>query len=145
MPEKLRRLHIYVFQAKSISIDSLSLLPSCYMECLYIYIQRLTTGLESVSFLLSVPKSRLYSHKTALISHARLANAQNVMKAGLQQIMNWELQIHKLDLEKAGQVHIANSCWVIENARNSRENINFCFIDYAVLWLCESQQIVGNS
>ena len=31
---------------------------------------------------------------------------------------------------------IASICWIIERARNSKENIYFCFIDYAKVFHC---------
>ena len=40
------------------------------------------------------------------------------------------LQIFKLDLEKATRDQIANICWIIEKAREFQKNIYFCFFDY---------------
>ena len=37
----------------------------------------------------------------------------------------------KLILEKAEEPEITNICWIIEKAREFRQNICFCFIDYA--------------
>ena len=43
----------------------------------------------------------------------------------------------KLDLEKRGtRDQIANSCWIIEKAREFQKNIYFCFIDYAKAFDC---------
>ena len=40
---------------------------------------------------------------------------------------------------------IANICWIIEKVREFQKNIYLCFIDYASLGLCGSQQTVENS
>ena len=42
-------------------------------------------------------------------------------------------QMYKLDLEKATEPErdqIANSCWIMEKAREFQKNVYFCFIDY---------------
>ena len=39
-------------------------------------------------------------------------------------------------LEKAEEPQIANTHWIMENARESQENIYFCFIDYAKAFDC---------
>ena len=53
-----------------------------------------------------------------------------ILQARLQQYVNRELQMFKLDLEKAEESdQIANICWIIEKAREFQKN--FCFIDYA--------------
>ena len=53
-----------------------------------------------------------------------------ILQARLQQYVNRELQMFKLDLEKAEESDwIANICWIIEKAREFQKN--FCFIDYA--------------
>ena len=40
--------------------------------------------------------------------------------------------MYNLDLEKAEESRdqIANTCWIIEKAREFQKNIYFCFIDY---------------
>ena len=72
----------------------------------------------------------------------------NVLRARLQQYVNHELLVFKLDLEKAEEpdrVQIANIRWIIEKAREFQKNIYFCFIDHAEsFWLCRSQQNVEN-
>ena len=47
------------------------------------------------------------------------------------------LQIFKLDLEKATRDQIANICWIIEIAKDFQKNIYFWFIDYAKAFGCE--------
>ena len=46
------------------------------------------------------------------------------------------LQMFKLDLEKAKEQQIANISWIIEKARKFQKNIYFCFIDYAKAFDC---------
>ena len=58
-----------------------------------------------------------------------------ILQARLQQYVNRELQMFKLDLEKAEESDwIANICWIIEKAREFQKN--FCFIDYAKAFDC---------
>ena len=57
-----------------------------------------------------------------------------ILQARLQQHMNRELQMCKLDLEKKGRGtrdQIANIRWIIEKAREFKKNIYFCFINFA--------------
>ena len=56
-----------------------------------------------------------------------------ILQARLQQYMNWELQVYKLNLEKAEESdQIASICWIIEKAREFQKNIYY--------WLCGWQQ-----
>ena len=52
----------------------------------------------------------------------------------LQQYVNWELRIYKLDLENAGfwktRDQIANICCITEKSREFQKNIYFCFTDF---------------
>ena len=69
----------------------------------------------------------------ALVSHTSKVML-NVLRARLQQYVNHELLVFKLDLEKAEEpdrVQIANIRWIIEKAREFQKNIYFCFIDHA--------------
>ena len=53
-------------------------------------------------------------------------------------------EMFKLDLEKTGtRDQIANICWMIE--KSSRENIYFCFIDYANPFDCVDHNKLENS
>ena len=57
-----------------------------------------------------------------------------ILQARLQQPVNRELQMCKLDLEKKGRGtrdQIANIHWIIEKAREFKKNIYFCFINFA--------------
>ena len=40
---------------------------------------------------------------------------------------------------------IANICWIMEKARESQENIYFCFIDYAKAFNCVDHKKLENS
>ena len=51
--------------------------------------------------------------QSALILHADKVML-NILQARLQQYMNWELQMYKLDLEKAEETdQTANILWII--------------------------------
>ena len=51
--------------------------------------------------------------RSALILHADKVML-NILQARLQQYMNWELQMYKLDLEKAEETdQTANILWII--------------------------------
>ena len=69
------------------------------------------TGLEKFSF----PSSNY--HTISLISHT-IKVMLKILQARLQQYINQELQIFKLDLEKAEEPdQIANILWIIEQAK----------------------------
>ena len=61
-----------------------------------------------------------------------------ILQARLQQYVNQELPDVQAGFRKSrgtrGQ--IANSCWIIEKAREFQKNIYFCFIDYAKAFDC---------
>ena len=50
----------------------------------------------------------------------------------LQQYKNWEFPDIKAGFRKGEGTRdqIANSCWIIEKAKEFQRNIYFCFIDY---------------
>ena len=56
-----------------------------------------------------------------------------ILEARLQRYMNRELPNVQAGFRKGRETRdqIANNCWIIEKAREFRENIYFCFIDYA--------------
>ena len=56
-----------------------------------------------------------------------------ILKAMLQQYVNWEFPGIQAIFRKVRGTRdqIANICWNIEKAKESQENIYFCFIDYA--------------
>ena len=79
------------------------------------------TGLEKVGFH-TITKGNAKEHSnyrtTALISHASKVMLK-ILQARLQQYVNRELQMDKLDLEKAGgnRDQIAKIHWIIQKAR----------------------------
>ena len=91
------------------------------------------TGLEKVSFH-SNPKERqcqrMFKYCTiALISHASKVMLK-ILQGRLQQYINLNLQIFKLDLGRGNRNQIANLHWIIKNLREFQKNSYFCFIDY---------------
>ena len=82
----------------------------------------------------------------ALISHASKVMLK-ILQARLQQYMNCELPEVQAGFRKGRGTRdqIAHIYWIIEKAREFQKNIYFCFIDYAKVWLCGSQQTVENS
>ena len=61
-----------------------------------------------------------------------------ILQARLQQYMNRELQMFKLDLKKAEEPEIKSPTSVgsSKKAREFQKNIYFCFIDYAKAFDC---------
>jgi len=97
------------------------------------------TGLERSIFIL-IPKrgnaKECSNYRTiALISHASKIMLK-ILQARLQQYMNHELPDVQAGFRKARGTRdqIANTCWIIEKAREFQRN--FCFIDYAKAFNC---------
>ena len=61
-----------------------------------------------------------------------------ILQARLQQYMNHELLDVQVGFRKGRGIRdqIDNILWVIEKARESQNNIYFCFIDYAKAFDC---------
>ena len=61
-----------------------------------------------------------------------------ILQARLQQYVNCELPDVQAGFIKGRGTRdqIANSCWIIEKAREFQKNIYFCFIDYAKAFDC---------
>ena len=61
-----------------------------------------------------------------------------ILQARLQQYMNWELLDVQAGFRKGRGTRdqIANSCWIIEKAREFQKNIYFSFIDYGKAFGC---------
>ena len=61
-----------------------------------------------------------------------------ILQARLQQYVNCELpEVHAGFRKGRGtRDQIANICWIIKKARESQENIYFCFIDYTKAFNC---------
>ena len=97
----------------------------------------MATGLEKVSFHFN-PKERQCQrmfkllHKIAIISHAR-NEMLKILQVRLQQYVNWELPDVQAGFRKGRGTRdwIANTCWIIETAREFQKIIYFCFTDYA--------------
>ena len=73
----------------------------------------------------------------ALISHTSKVILK-ILQARLQQYVNQNFQMFKLDLRKGRgpRDQIANIRWIIKNVRESQKNIDFCFIDYLKAFDC---------
>ena len=71
-------------------------------------------------------------HKIAIISHAR-NEMLKILQVRLQQYVNWELPDVQAGFRKGRGTRdwIANTCWIIETAREFQKIIYFCFTDYA--------------
>ena len=103
-------------------------------------------GLEKVNFH-SNPKERQCSNyrTIALISHTSKAMLKK-FQARLQQYMKRELPDVQAGFRKGRGTRDqnANSCWIIEKARQFQKNIYFCFIDYAKAFDCVDHNKLWN-
>ena len=94
------------------------------------------TGLEKIGFY-SNPKERQCQRMLKLPHNALISHASKVMlkilQVRLQQYMNRELPDVQAGFRKGRGTRdqIANTCWIMEKAREFQKNIYFCFIDYA--------------
>ena len=100
------------------------------------------------SVLIPIPKKgnakECSNYRTiVLISHA-IKVMLKILQARLQQYMNSELQMFKLDLEKAEGTRdqTANIHWIIEKAREFQKNI--CFTDYTKAFDCVDHNKLEN-
>ena len=61
-----------------------------------------------------------------------------ILQARLQQYVNWELPDVQARFRKGrgARDQIANSCWILEKAREFQKSIYFFFIDYAKAFDC---------
>ena len=77
-------------------------------------------------------------HTVALISHTTSKVMLKIFQDRLQQYVNWELSDVQAGFRKGRGTRdqIANTCWIIEKAREFQKNIYFCFIDYAKAFDC---------
>ena len=91
-------------------------------------------GLEKVSFH-SNPKER--QCQRMLISYASKAMVK-ILQARFQQYVNCELPDVQAGFRKGRGTRdqMANTCWIIEKAREFQKNIYFCFIDNAKVFDC---------
>ena len=106
------------------------------------------TGLEKVSFHSKKGNAKECSNYRTI---ALISNASKVMlkilQARLQQYVNHELLDVQAGFRKGRGTRdqIANIHWIIENAREFRKNIYFCFIDYAKAFDCVDHNKLENS
>ena len=68
----------------------------------------------------------------ALIAHASKV-MHKILQARLQQYVHCELPDIQAGFRKGRETRdqVANTCWIMEKAREFQKNIYFCFIDYA--------------
>ena len=68
-----------------------------------------------------------------------------ILQARLQQYVNWELPDVQAGFRKDRRTRdqIANTCWIIEKARQFQKNI--CFIDYTKAFDCVDHNKLENS
>ena len=61
-----------------------------------------------------------------------------ILQARLQQYVNRELPDVQAGFRKGRGTRdqIANTCWIMEKAREFQNNIYFCFIEYANTFVC---------
>ena len=61
-----------------------------------------------------------------------------ILQARLQQYVHHELPDVQAGFRKGRGTRdqIANTCWIIEKAREFQKNVYFCFIDYAIAFDC---------
>ena len=80
----------------------------------------------------------------ALISHANKGMLK-ILPARLQQYMNHELPDVQAGYRKGRgmRVQIVKICGITEKARQFQKNIYFCFIDYAIAFVCVYQANCG--
>ena len=104
-------------------------------------------GLEKVSFHSNPPKGNATEcsnyHTIALISHASNVMLK-IFQARLQQYMNHELQVFRLDLEKTEEpeIRLPTSAGALKKQESSRKTFNFALmtmpkpltLDHNVLW-----------
>uniref|UniRef100_A0A803T5C1 ribonuclease H n=1 Tax=Anolis carolinensis TaxID=28377 RepID=A0A803T5C1_ANOCA len=76
-------------------------------------------------------------HTVALISHASKVMLK-ILQGRLQQYMERELPDVQAGFRKGRGTRdqIANTCWIMEEAREFQKNIYFCFIDYSKAFDC---------
>ena len=82
-------------------------------------------------------KEYLYYHTIVLISYVSKVMFK-ILQARLQQYMNWELADVQAGFRKGRGTRdqIANTHWIIENAREFQKNINFCLTNNAKAFDC---------
>ena len=92
----------------------------------------------------STPGLPIHQH-ISLISYASKVMLK-IFQARLHHYMKWELPDVQAGFRKGRETRdqIANICWITERARNSKENIYFCFIDYFKAYVALTVWITTN-
>ena len=111
----------------------------------------MATGFEMVSFHFYLEKGQRQRcanyHTAAHISHVRKVILKS-LQARLQHCMNWKFQMYKLDLVKAEEpdIKFPNIFCIIRKTREFQKTyLLLLHWLHENLWLCGSQQTVGNS
>ena len=109
----------------------------------------MATGLEKVSFH-SIPKKGNAKECSNYLTIALISHSSKVMlkilQANLQQFVNFNIQMFKLDLEKAEEPEIKLPISVGSSKKQEfQKNIYFCFIDYAKAFDCVDHNKLENS
>ena len=70
-----------------------------------------------------------------------------LLQARLQQYVHCELPDIQAGFRKGRETRdqVANTCWIMEKAREFQKNIYFCFIDYTKAFDCVDQNKLENS
>ena len=92
------------------------------------------TGLEKVRFHSNLKERQC---QRMLISYASKAMVK-ILQARFQQYVNCKLPDVQAGFRKGRGTRdqMANTCWIIEKAREFQKNIYFCFLDYAKAFDC---------
>ena len=74
-------------------------------------------------------------------------NNAHFLQVRLQQYVNWELPGVQIGFRKGRGTRdqVANTCRIVEKARDFQKNICFCFIDYAKAFDCVDHNELENS
>ena len=98
--------------------------------------------LEKVSFHFNAKECSDY-HTIALTSHASKVMLK-ILQTSLQQYVNWELQMLKLDLEKGSEIKLPTSIGSSKK-QEFQKNIYFCFMDCTKAFDCVDHNKLENS
>ena len=147
-------------RSPALEADTLPSEPPLFTKSKYYFCSKLFSSqqiLEIIAHLLLLRHPKKYTKKgnakecsnyctTALISHVNKTMLKN-LKARLQQYVNWELPDVQAGFRKGRETRdqIANICWITEKARYFKKTSTSASLTMLKLWLCGSQQTVGNS
>ena len=85
-------------------------------------------------------------HKIALLSHANKVMLK-ILQARVQHYVNWELPDIQAGFRKGrgSRDQIADIHWIIKKARESQKHLHMLYWLCQSIWVCGSQETVGNS